>query len=139
MSYIIDRRLNAKNKSTVNRQRFLRRYKKHIKKAVADAVSQRSITDINKGEEISIPSKDVSEPTFHHGGGGYNENILPGNKEFIAGDHIARPKGGQGGPGGGASDSGEGMDEFVFQITQEEFLDFIIIIFGLFFYCLLLL
>lgn len=125
MSYIIDRRLNAKNKSTVNRQRFLRRYKKHIKKAVADAVSQRSITDINKGEQISIPSKDVSEPSFHHGKGGYNENILPGNKEFIAGDHFPRPKGGQGGPGSGASDSGEGMDEFVFQITQEEFLDFL--------------
>lgn len=124
MSYIIDRRLNAKNKSTVNRQRFLRRYKKHIKKAVADAVSQRSITDIEKGEQISIPSKDVSEPHFHHGQGGYNENILPGNKEFISGDHIPRPQGGQGGPGAGASDSGEGMDEFVFQITQEEFLDF---------------
>ena len=27
MSYIIDRRLNAKNKSAVNRQRFLRRYR----------------------------------------------------------------------------------------------------------------
>ncbi|WP_237715406.1 DUF444 family protein, partial [Pseudomonas putida] len=25
MSYVIDRRLNGKNKSTVNRQRFLRR------------------------------------------------------------------------------------------------------------------
>ena len=124
MSYIIDRRLNAKNKSTVNRQRFLGRYKKHIKKAVADAVSQRSITDIEKGEQISIPSKDVSEPSFHHGKGGYNENVMPGNKEFIAGDRIQRPKGGEGGPGSGASDSGEGMDEFVFQITQEEFLDF---------------
>lgn len=124
MSYIIDRRLNARNKSTVNRQRFLRRYKQHIKKAVADAVSQRSITDIDKGEQISIPSKDVSEPSFHHGQGGHNENILPGNKEFISGDRIPRPKGGQGGAGSGASDSGEGMDEFVFQITQEEFLDF---------------
>jgi uncharacterized sporulation protein YeaH/YhbH (DUF444 family) len=27
MSYVIDRRLNGKNKSTVNRQRFLRRYR----------------------------------------------------------------------------------------------------------------
>lgn len=124
MSYIIDRRLNARNKSTVNRQRFLRRYKQHIKKAVADAVSQRSITDIEQGEQISIPSKDVSEPSFHHGKGGHNENILPGNKEFISGDKIPRPQGGQGGSGSGASDSGEGMDEFVFQITQDEFLDF---------------
>ena len=36
MSYIVDRRLNGKNKSTVNRQRFLNRYRKHIKKAVDD-------------------------------------------------------------------------------------------------------
>ena len=36
MSYVIDRRLNGKNKSTVNRQRFLRRYRDHIKKAVEE-------------------------------------------------------------------------------------------------------
>ena len=30
MSYVIDRRLNGKNKSTVNRQRFIRRYRDHI-------------------------------------------------------------------------------------------------------------
>lgn len=126
MSYIIDRRLNSKNKSTVNRQRFLRRYRKHIQKAVSDAVGQRSITDIDKGEQISIPSKDISEPIFHHGTGGRNSNVLPGNKDFVRGDRIARPSGGGGGSGSGsgASDQGEGMDDFVFQITQEEFLNF---------------
>ncbi|WP_439133947.1 YeaH/YhbH family protein [Pseudomaricurvus sp.] len=126
MSYIIDRRLNSKNKSTVNRQRFLRRYRKHIQKAVSDAVGQRSITDIDKGEQISIPSKDISEPIFHHGKGGRNSNVLPGNKEFVRGDRIPRPPGGEGGSGSGsgASDQGEGIDDFVFQITQEEFLDF---------------
>ncbi|GAB3091937.1 YeaH/YhbH family protein [Aestuariicella hydrocarbonica] len=126
MSYIIDRRLNSKNKSTVNRQRFLKRYRKHIQKAVSDAVGQRSITDIDKGEQISIPGKDITEPIFHHGQGGKNTNVLPGNKDFIAGDKIPRPPGGEGGggSGSGASDQGEGIDEFVFQITQEEFLDF---------------
>ena len=126
MSYIIDRRLNSKNKSTVNRQRFLRRYRKHIQKAVSDAVTQRSITDVDKGEKIGIPSKDISEPTFHHGQGGRNSNVHPGNKEFVGGDKIPRPQGGGAGSGSGsgASDQGEGMDEFVFQITQEEFLDF---------------
>lgn len=126
MSYIIDRRLNSKNKSTVNRQRFLRRYRKHIQKAVSDAVGQRSITEIDKGEQISIPSKDISEPIFHHGKGGRNSNVLPGNKEFVRGDRIPRPPAGEGGSGAGsgASDQGEGMDDFVFQITQEEFLDF---------------
>ena len=126
MSYVIDRRLNGKNKSTVNRQRFLRRYKAHIKKAVEEAVGRRSITDIEHGEQISIPSRDIDEPIFHHGPGGRQTRVFPGNREFSTGDRIARPEGGSGGGGGGskAGDSGEGEDEFVFQITQEEFLDF---------------
>jgi len=121
---LIDRRLNGKHKSAVNRQRFLRRYRKHIKEAVADAVNKRSITDTDRGDEISIPRKDVSEPQFRHGRGGRQQRILPGNKEFVTGDRIARPAGGGGGSGGKASDSGEGMDEFVFELSQQEFLDF---------------
>ena len=125
MSYVIDRRLNGKNKSTVNRQRFLRRYKSHIKKAVEDAVGRRSITDIEHGESISIPNRDIDEPIFHHGKGGRQTQVHPGNREFASGDRIARPEGGGGGQGGSqAGNSGEGMDEFVFQITQDEFLDF---------------
>ncbi|MBS7664215.1 YeaH/YhbH family protein [Pseudomonas lalucatii] len=125
MSYVIDRRLSGKNKSTVNRQRFLRRYREHIKKAVEEAVSRRSITDMEHGEQISIPGRDIDEPVLHHGSGGRRTIVHPGNKEFIAGEHIPRPPGGGGGKGGGkASNTGEGMDEFVFQITQEEFLDF---------------
>lgn len=122
---IIDRRLNGKHKSAVNRQRFLRRYRKHIKEAVADAVGKRSITDIERGEEISIPKKDVSEPIFRHGRGGRQTGILPGNKEFVTGDKIKRPPDGAGGGGGpGGTDSGEGMDDFTFALTQEEFMDF---------------
>ncbi|WP_373187587.1 YeaH/YhbH family protein [Halopseudomonas sp.] len=125
MSYVIDRRLNGKNKSTVNRQRFLRRYKTNIKKAVEEAVGRRSITDLEHGEQISIPGRDIDEPIFHHGRGGRNTGVHPGNRDFSTGDRIPRPEGGGGGGGGSqAGDSGEGMDEFVFQITQEEFLEF---------------
>lgn len=125
MSYVIDRRLNGKNKSTVNRQRFLRRYRDHIKKAVEEAVSRRSITDMEHGEQISIPGRDIDEPVLHHGRGGKQTVVHPGNKEFTTGEHIARPQGGGGGKGPGkAGNSGEGMDEFSFQITQEEFLEF---------------
>ncbi len=122
---IIDRRLNGKHKSAVNRQRFLRRYSKHIKEAVADAIKKRSITDIERGDSISIPKKDIAEPTFHHSHKGHQTRIFPGNKEFITGDHIQRPPAGSGGPGQGeASDSGDGEDNFIFELTQEEFLDF---------------
>ena len=125
MSYFIDRRLNAKNKSAVNRQRFLRRYRQQIQKAVSDAVSERSITDIDKGGKVSIPTRDISEPSIYHGQGGHNERVLPGNKHFSEGDKIARPESGGGqGSGGNASDSGEGMDDFSFTLSQEEFLDF---------------
>lgn len=124
---IIDRRLNGKHKSAVNRQRFLRRYHAHIKEAVTESLSKRGITDLVHGEEISIPKKDISEPTFHHGSGGRQTRVFPGNKEFTKGDKFKRSSGGGGGGSGpgDASDSGEGSDEFVFELTQEEFLDYI--------------
>lgn len=122
---IIDRRQESRNKSAVNRQRFVRRFRKHIKEAVADAVNRRSITDTDRGDEISIPRKDISEPVFRHGGGGHQRRVLPGNKEFVTGDRIKRPPGGAGGAGRGkASNTGEGMDDFVFELTRQEFLDF---------------
>lgn len=125
MATFIDRRLDGKNKSTVNRQRFIRRFKGQIKKAVAEAMNGRSITDIDNGEKVNIPARDLSEPVFGHGAGGRREAIHPGNKEFTAGDRVARPQGGGGGGSGGgqASNSGEGEDEFVFELSREEFLE----------------
>lgn len=77
------------------------------------------------GEQISIPGRDIDEPVLHHGRGGKQTVVHPGSKEFTSGEHIARPPGGGGGRGPGkAGNSGEGMDEFVFQITKEEFLEF---------------
>ncbi|MCP5195915.1 MAG: YeaH/YhbH family protein [Gammaproteobacteria bacterium] len=124
MATFIDRRLDGKNKSTVNRQRFIRRFKGQIKKAVAEAMNGRSITDIDNGEKINIPARDLSEPVFGHGPGGRREAIHPGNKEFTTGDRIARPPSGSGAGGGGqASNTGEGEDDFVFELSRDEFLE----------------
>src|SRR5690554_314055 len=127
MSYFIDRRANAKHKSAVNRQRFLDRYQTHIKRSVEEAVNRRSITDMERGEQVSIPSRDISEPVFQHGPGGRRTIVSPGNKEFVEGDRLPRPGGGgDGGAGeGGASNQGEGMDEFAFTLSREEFLNFV--------------
>ena len=119
MSYLIDRRSNAKNKNMVNRRRFIERYKKHIKKAVDQAVNDRSITDMERGEGINIPAGDVSEPVFRHGPGGKRSIVHPGNREFVAGDKVPRPKGGGAGSGDGdASNQGEGDDDFVSNLPQ---------------------
>ncbi|MEX8494742.1 DUF444 family protein, partial [Sphaerotilus sp.] len=90
---IIDRRLSGKNKSIGNRERFLRRYKDQIRGAVRRAIDGRGIRDLERGEDIHIPKKDISEPVFHHGQGGQRDMVHPGNQDYVAGDRIKRPKG----------------------------------------------
>ncbi|MDE2298276.1 MAG: YeaH/YhbH family protein, partial [Burkholderiales bacterium] len=124
LQQIIDRRLAGKNKSIGNRERFLRRHHAQVREAVRRAVDGRGIRDMERGEDIHIPRRDISEPVFGHGPGGTREMVHPGNQEYVAGDRIDRPKGGAGkGSGKGeAGDSGEGEDDFVFHLTKEEFM-----------------
>src|SRR3954462_8091895 len=122
---VIDRRLSGKNKSIGNRERFLRRYREQIKDAVRKAVGDRSIHNIEDGADISLPKRDVSEPVFGHGAGGSREMVHPGNQEYVRGDKIPRPRGGQGnGSGNGASQDGQGEDDFTFRISREEFMNY---------------
>jgi len=124
LQQIIDRRLAGKNKSIGNRERFMRRYKDQIKEAVKRAVDGRGIRDLERGEEVRIPKKDLSEPVFHHGQGGVRDMVHPGNQEYVRGDRIKRPQGGggQGSGKGQASDQGEGEDDFSFALSKEEFM-----------------
>ncbi|HEY5801965.1 MAG TPA: YeaH/YhbH family protein [Burkholderiaceae bacterium] len=126
MAYLIDRRLQGKNKSAINRERFLRRYKTQIRDAVGRAIKGRSITDMEKGEKVSIPARDVGEPTFGHSHGGVYETVNPGNREYLKGDQVARPKrGGGSGGGGDASNSDEtSEDDFIFELSREEFMNY---------------
>ena len=124
LQQIIDRRLAGKNKSIGNRERFLRRYQGQVRDAVRRAVDKRGIREIEQGEDIHLPKRDINEPAFGHGTGGAREIVHPGNREYVRGDHIERPQGGSGrGSGQGqAGDSGEGEDDFVFHLTKEEFM-----------------
>ncbi len=125
MTYLIDRRLQGKNKSAINRDRFLKRYKGQIKEAVARAIKGRSIKEMESGEKISIPSKDVNEPNFGHAHGGTWETVSPGNKEYLKGDRVPRPKGG-GGKGKGKADNSDNTseDDFIFELSREEFMNY---------------
>lgn len=125
MAYLIDRRVQSKNKSAVNRERFLRRYKGQIKDAVTRAIKGRSITDVENGEKVSIPVKDVNEPNFGHAHGGVWETVSPGNKEYLKGDRIQRPRGGSGSGKGQAGNSDQvSEDDFIFELTREEFMNY---------------
>ncbi|MFZ4121634.1 MAG: YeaH/YhbH family protein [Caulobacterales bacterium] len=121
--HIIDRRLNPGGKSLANRQRFIRRARALVRRAVHDASAKRSIKDLDQGGDVSIPADGVSEPSLRRAGqGGVRDYLLPGNKKFVEGDEIERPDDGQGG-GGGPGQGGDGEDEFQFALTREEFLE----------------
>ncbi|WP_074575268.1 YeaH/YhbH family protein [Polaromonas sp. JS666] len=124
LQQVIDRRLSGKNKSIGNRERFLRRFREQIRDTVRRAVAGRSIHDIEQGEDVTLPRRDVYQPVFEHTGG-TRESVHPGNREYVRGDRIAKPQGGRGGGSGGeASPDGVGEDDFVFRITREEFMQY---------------
>jgi len=123
--YIIDRRENPKGKNLSNRQRFIRRAKRQIRKNIQKNILERSISD--KGsEEVSVSTDSIVEPQFSHNySTGNYDFILPGNDKYIKGDTISKPlpQEGEGNDSGG--DSGDGIDDFVFTISREEYLDIV--------------
>jgi uncharacterized sporulation protein YeaH/YhbH (DUF444 family) len=122
--HIIDRRLNPKSKSLGNRQRFIRRAKAEIREAVNESIKSRGVTSIDGKEGVRARIKGLKEPTFSlDPKSGEREFVVPGNKQFQAGDRIPKPKQGGGGSGQKGSPDGEGEDDFVFTLTREEFLD----------------
>ncbi|MBN8906804.1 MAG: DUF444 family protein, partial [Rhodospirillales bacterium] len=122
--HIVDRRLNPSGKNLANRQRFMRRAKSMIRKAVHESSGSRSIRDADQGGEVVLPAQGVHEPSLHRAAsGGIRDHLLPGNKEYVTGDTIPRPQGGQGGGGSEGSPDGEGQDDFRFALSQDEFVD----------------
>lgn len=120
---IIDRRKTGKNKSVGNRQKFIKRYKNRIKRSVDRLSSDKGITDILKDRKVIIDQDEIEEPSFNFDmSTGSRDVIFTGNKTLQKGDKIYKPpKSDEDGTEG--SDTGEGLDEFSFTLTKEEFLD----------------
>ena len=119
---IVDRRLNPGGKSLENRQKFLRRAKALMQRAVKKSSESKDIRDVLEGGEVKIPLDGLSEPSFQRGTRS-PDMVLPGNKTFSEGDFIPRPPDEGGGRPSGAGE-GDSEDAFRFVLTREEFLDF---------------
>src|SRR6202034_2285800 len=76
--------------------------------------------DVLEGGEVSIPLDGMHEPRFRTEGG-TRDRVLPGNKKFVEGDIIERPKGGGG--RGSQPGEGDGEDAFRFVLSRDEFVD----------------
>ncbi|CAN7674318.1 YeaH/YhbH family protein [Rhizobium sp. LjRoot258] len=123
MPNFIDRRLNPKDKSLGNRQRFLKRARDELKRAIKEQVKSDKIADVDAAHGVPMPKRGAGEPTFQPASGsGEREYILPGNKEYMAGDKLSRPQGSGGGGGRGAG-RGESEDDFQFILSRDEVLD----------------
>jgi uncharacterized sporulation protein YeaH/YhbH (DUF444 family) len=119
---IVDRRLNPGGKSFSNRQRFLRRVRDTVERAVREASRERAIEDLENAQEVTVPADGAREPLFRHMPGERRDFVLPGNRDFVEGDLIDRPTG-ENGPGGAEPGRGHGQeDTFRFVLTREEFL-----------------
>ena len=103
-----------------------RRYKSQIKQSISEAINKRSVTDVDSGESVSIPTDDISEPMFHQGRGGLRHRVHPvttilcrmtalnAHRAAVAVQEADKAK---------PAWDGEGQDEFVFQISKDEYLD----------------
>ncbi|TGV10211.1 YeaH/YhbH family protein [Mesorhizobium sp. M8A.F.Ca.ET.173.01.1.1] len=123
MPIFIDRRLNPKDKSLGNRQRFLRRARDELKRSLRDQIRIGRIADVDAEHAVPMPDRGTGEPTFNNArNSGRRQYILPGNRHFSPGDLIPKP--GQGG-GAGASSPGDTVseDDFRFVLSREEVLD----------------
>src|SRR3954465_3249946 len=117
---IVDRRLNPSSKSLENRQRFLRRAKSLVQGAVKKSAQERDIKDVLEGGEVSIPLDGMNEPRFHRAGG-TRDMVMPGNKKFVEGDVLPRPR--QGSAKGNGAGEGDSEDSFRFVLSRDEFID----------------
>jgi uncharacterized protein len=119
---IVDRRLNPGGKSFSNRQRFLRRVRETVERAVREASRDRAIEDLENAQEVTVPADGAREPVFRHITGERRDFILPGNRDYVEGDEIDRPTGEGGGGGTEPGKGGAQEDAFRFVLTREEFL-----------------
>ena len=92
MPIFIDRRLNPKDKSLGNRQRFLRRAREELRRSIRDKVRAGGIAELDREHVVPIPRKGTGEPTFGDDKeSGRRQHILPGNRTFSSGDIIPKP------------------------------------------------
>jgi uncharacterized sporulation protein YeaH/YhbH (DUF444 family) len=120
---VVDRRADPPGRSALNRERFIRRFKDEIKRAVDDEIDKRGIADVGKGSKISIPGRGLREPHLNHDPkAGSRDFVLPGNREYLPGDTIDRPRGGDADGQGNEPGEGEGSDNFGFVLSRDEFL-----------------
>lgn len=125
MSTYIDRTGDDKKKSITNKQRFVKRIRKQLKKSLPKVMNNNSIEDLtNPNGKVKIPIKGIKEPHFEYEPGTGSDNyIYPGNEKYKEGDKIRKPQKGGGSGRKGSKDGDISDDDFVISISKEDFME----------------
>ena len=110
MIRIVDRRFDSKNKSSVNRSRFIRRFKSQIRRPSPTPSTRAASATWPRASGSASPAKDIAEPQFSTGPG---RRAGAGAARATTGSPPARPstapRPAGGGKGSKASPDGEGL------------------------------
>jgi uncharacterized sporulation protein YeaH/YhbH (DUF444 family) len=127
----VDRRKTGRGKSLPNREKLLKRIKDSIKAAKpedidAGGVKGNQTATKQMANPVKVARDALAEPTFRYASGtGEHEVVLPGNDKWLKGDEFPLDGDGEGSGGAGAGNGpGEdGEDDFVINISKQEFYD----------------
>lgn len=129
----VDRRHIARGKSLSNREKLLRRIKSHIRNSKptdidSDGVQKSSSTgNINHINPVYVTREALEEPTYQYASSsGEIEIVLVGNDRWLKGDEFPLTSDNDDGKGNGEGEAGhgkDGEDDFVINISRNEFYD----------------
>lgn len=117
---IIDRRTKSRDRSSENRQRFIRRVKGAIREQLDALINSRNIKDLDAdGTQVYVNGSTVEEPSIVYGEMP-KVVVTSGNNKYVEGDIIDKHRSGGGGRGNGA---GRGHGDLEIDLTKHELLD----------------
>jgi uncharacterized sporulation protein YeaH/YhbH (DUF444 family) len=128
----VDRRKTGRGKSLPNREKLLKRIKDSIKNAKPEDIDAQGVKGSGTGHSkqlanpVKVARDALAEPTFMYASGtGEREVVLPGNDIWLKGDEFPVSGGGSGsgGSGSGNGPGEDGEDDFVINISRQEFYD----------------
>lgn len=123
---IIDRRKLAKQRSSGNKQRFLKRIRSVIKNKAITIVGKK-IGDLNSEDVINVSRDTIEEPRFIYDRSIFHGPVvLSGNYKYVRGDEfeILKDRAENGIGQGGGVGQGSGEDDFSVNVSRDEFLDY---------------
>jgi len=135
----VDRRQTGRGKSTNNRQKLLKRIKDSIRNAKPEDIDAGGIKTAGSGaaggftNPVKVARSALHEPTFHYDSEhGEREYVLIGNDKgggeegdrgFLKGEEFPVSRGGGRGGSGAGRGGGNSEDDFIINISRQEFFD----------------